>query len=314
MQAVVPLHSHPVKRLAAKINLVPIGLISICAGLIYAQFHLFGNTTERYLFGGSAFNWMLMLWKSGRIFGGNIYYLGWIMPVVTLILLYRRRRQLAFASRVVYWPGLMVVIAAIFLHWAGARAQQTRLSLIAFILLLWAIPLFLYGRSFAKQIAFPVTLLFFCVPLNFLDTITFPMRVLSATVAQILAAGLGFVVERAGSVIRLVEPVIALNGADPASGLGTLLSLAAASLVIGAWRPDGWPIRCMLPLLVIPLMLITGSLRLLLGIVLANFISPEIASSFHDRAGLPLMLGLPSLALFFVRSWMLSRSRIRPGA
>jgi exosortase len=278
-----------------------VAFASLLVGMLFVQFHLFGNTTETNIFGHSAFNWMLTLWKSGRIFGGNIYFLGWIMPLVTLLLIYRRRGDMARVARAVCWPGLLIVMLAIFLHWAGARAQQTRLSLMALILLLWAIPFFLYGWPLARQLIFPLGLLIFCVPLNFLDAFTFPMRVLSAAGAELLSAGLGLVVERAGSVIRLVDPAITLNGADPASGLGTLLTLVAAALVIGAWRPDGWLLRILLPAVVVPFMMIAGSLRLLLGILLAKWISVPAASTFHDLGGLPFMLGLPLLALLLLR-------------
>lgn len=275
---------------------------SLISGFIFALYHLFGNTTEVESFGNSAFIWMLTLWKSGRIFGGNIYYLGWIIPLIVLLLIYRRRLEIATATRAVCWPGLLVVVLAIFLHWAGARAQQTRLSLLALILLLWAIPFFLYGWPLARQLIFPLALLIFCVPMNFLDALTFPMRVLAASAAETLALGLGITVERAGSVIRLAEPSITLNGSDPASGLGTLLTLVAITLVAGAWLNDRWWIRILLPAIVLPLMIITGSLRLLCGAIMAKWISVPAASSFHDQAGLLFILASTLLALAFIRT------------
>lgn len=289
------------KKLKGSFPLGRVAIASVLTGMIFVQFHLFGNTTETNVFGHSAFNWMLTLWKSGRIFGGNIYYLGWIMPLVTLLLIYRRRMEISRAARAVCWPGLLLVVFALFLHWAGARAQQTRLSLMALILLLWAIPIFLYGWPLARQLIFPLGLLIFCVPLNFLDALTFPMRVLSAAGAELLAAGLGLMVERAGSVIRLTEPAITLNGSDPASGLGTLLTLIAIALVIGAWRPDRWPMRTILPALIIPMMIVVGSFRLLTGIFLAKWVSAPVASAFHDAGGLPFMLGVPLIAILFLR-------------
>ncbi|MGA1531359.1 MAG: exosortase/archaeosortase family protein [Kiritimatiellia bacterium] len=281
-------------------------MLSACAGLIFAQFHLFGNTTETYLFGTSAFNWMFMLWKSSGIFGGSIYYLGWIIPFASLWLIHLRRGDLARSNRKVFWPGLLLVILAIFLHWAGARAQQTRLSLLAFILLLWAIPLFLYGWSLARQLIFPIGLLVFCVPLNFLDVLTFPMRVLAAGAAELLASGLGVVVERAGSVIRLTDPAVSLNGADPASGLATLLTMIAVTMIAGARLRDPWWLRILLPVLVFPLMLFTGALRLLTGILLAKWTTPGIALSFHQQGGLLFML-LSTCALLVVIRLRMSR-------
>lgn len=274
---------------------------SLMCGLIFAQFHLFGNTTETNIYGRSAFNWMLTLWKSGRIFGGNIYFLGWIIPVATLALIYLRRREIARASRSVCWPALLVVILALFLHWAGARAQQTRLSLLALILLFWAIPFFLHGWPLARQLIFPIGLLVFCVPLNFLDAFTFPMRVFSAAGAHLLAQGLGFSVERAGSVIRIVEPSATLDGSDPASGLGTLLSLVAMTLIAGAWLRDPWWIRVLIPVVTPACMIAAGALRLLLGIVIVKWGSPHAALLFHEQAGLIFMLGTTLACLAFIR-------------
>lgn len=277
-------------------------MLSACLGMIFAQFHLFGNTTERYLFGSSAFNWMFMLWKSSGIFGGSVYYLGWIMPCMSLWLIFLRRSEIARTKRQVFWPGLMLVVAALLLHWAGARAQQTRLSLIALILLLWSIPLFLYGWSLARQLIFPLGLLIFCVPLNFLDVISFPMRVLSATAAEVLTSGIGILTERAGSVIRLANPAVVLNGSDPASGLATLLTMIAATLVFGAWRKDPWWLRTLLPLAIFPVMILSGALRLMTGVMLAKWISPEVALFMHNRGGLALMLVVTAAFILFIRA------------
>lgn len=278
---------------------------SIIAGLLYAQFHLFGNTTEVESFGRSAFAWMFTLWKSARIFGGSPYYLGWLMPVVALALIYRMRGELAHTTRYTFWPGLLAVAFALFLHWAGARAQQTRLSLLALILLLWSIPLFLAGPRVAKKLVFPAVLLVFCVPLNFLDAVIFPMRVLSAAGAELLANGLGFAVEQAGAAIRLSHPALTIDGSDPASGLGTLLSLVAAVLAGGAWLKDPWWCRLTLPVLAVPCLIFCASLRLLIAAAIARWVSISPALFFHERMGFIFVLGMSLVALILIRSRLL---------
>lgn len=294
------------KASITKNDLPALIMLSACLGLIFAQYHLFGNTTEPYLFGTSAFNWMLMLWKSSGIFGGSVYYLGWIMPCMTVWLIYLRRSEIARLERSVFWPGLGLVILALFLHWAGARAQQTRLSLIALILQLWSIPLFLYGWPLARRLMFPMGLLMFCVPLNFLDVISFPMRVLSAALAELLCSGIGIMTERAGSVLRLSGSGVALNGSDPASGLATLLSMIAAALVFGAWRKDPWWMRMLLPLAVFPVMIMTGALRLMTGIMLAKWASGDVALWVHDKGGLAFMLAVTASVLLLIRARVMS--------
>ena len=63
-------------------------------------------------------------------------------------------------------------------------------------------------------------LLVFCVPLNFLDAATFPMRILGTGMAVIVLNGFGFTVDRAGSMILgTQDAVYGFDGSDPASGV-----------------------------------------------------------------------------------------------
>ncbi|HMO49562.1 MAG TPA: exosortase/archaeosortase family protein [Kiritimatiellia bacterium] len=286
----------------SRLPLAALACLSTVAGLIYAQFHLFGNTTEINVFGRSAFGWMLDLWRSGRIFGGSVYYLGWAMPAVVLLLLYVRRRELAAAPRAIFWPGLAVVVLALLMHWAGARAQQTRLSLIALIVLIWGIPLFLYGWSLARRLLFPVGLLIFCVPLNFLDAVTFPMRIVSAQIAAGFLNGIGIAVGRSGSALLAPAPATyAVDGADPASGLGTLLTLAAIVAIAGYLRRDRAWVLIFTAGALIPAMIMAGALRLTGSVIGAEILGPDTALLLHRRAGLVVMLVLTLLLLAGIR-------------
>lgn len=281
---------------------MPLAYLALAIGMIHIQFHLFGNAAEVENFGSSVFSWTATLWQSARLFGGSVYYLGWIMPLVTLGLIYRDRQNLGSERKAVWWPGLAVVSLALALHWAGVRAQQTRLSLVALILLLWSIPLFLFGWRCALRLAFPMSLLIFCVPLNFLDALTFPMRILSARMASWWLAGLGMESTAGGSVLVLDTPVrYVLDGADPASGLGTLLSLGAIALVAGhIWR-DPWPFRLALAGAVLPVVVVMGSFRLALLVVVGRLFSPDTALWVHENGGMVIMLGGSLLMLWLLR-------------
>ena len=87
--------------------------------------------------------------------------------------------------------------------------QQTRISLISLILILWGVPFYFYGWEVAKILIFPCTYLIFCVPLNFLDALSGPLQMIATTLAYNLLNGLGIECERVGT--QLINPYFQLN-------------------------------------------------------------------------------------------------------
>ncbi|HMP73367.1 MAG TPA: exosortase/archaeosortase family protein [Kiritimatiellia bacterium] len=293
------------------VTILQAGLLGVAAFLIYVMFHWYGNTTEVENFGHSAFRWMVVLWKSARIFGGSTNWLGWFIPFISIGLILMRRREIASLPKSVWWPGLLLVALAVAAHWAGARAQQTRLSLLALILLLWSIPLFLYGWQTAKRLMFPVGLLVFCVPLNFLDAITFPMRILAVQIAHLLLNGLGIEAIRAGSLLVLGgDPPLRLDGSDPASGLGILLSLTALTMIaLSFLRIVWWKKGVMLILL--PLLMILGNAFRFVVLALAQTaLSPESTLSLYKNHSTLLVIGLTATFMVLLHVGL---AKIPPG-
>lgn len=276
--------------------------LAVAAGLIYLQFHWFGNTTEVGNFGRSAFGWMVSLWKSARIFGGATNWLGWVIPAISVALVLLRSRQLAREPKAVWWPGLALVALAVLAHWAGARAQQTRLSLLALILLLWAIPLFLYGWRFARHLAFPAALLVFCVPLNFLDAATFPMRIMATGTAVLILNGFGLRVGRAGSMlVGEGDTAYGFDGSDPASGLGIVLMIAALACLAAYLVRMSMVKRALFLLLVVPAIVLGNAARMALIGAVAELGSADTAARLYSQASTALVLAfsIAFLLLFF---------------
>jgi len=141
---------------------------AICA-LLVVLYHIQGNTTDVDTFSRSVLKWMVIRWGDATLSAGD-YSHGWLIPMVSIYALWRKRRELTEAPKDVFWPGLLLVILGLFLHWVGARVQQPRLSLASLVLLLWSIPLFLNGRKVGAILLFPCFYLVFCIPMNFFDS------------------------------------------------------------------------------------------------------------------------------------------------
>lgn len=239
-------------------------LLAGSGAAIFLLYHKLGVTDIGYdadRATSSVFVWLGERWLGDwRI---TRYAYSHYIPFISLFLVWRARGRLAAAARSPSVLGFLLVLLALFLHWAGMKAEQTRLSLLSLILLLWAIPYFLRGRATARVLFFPCAFLVLALPLNFFDSLTFPLRMVVAIVSTALLQGMGIPVVRSGSLLSvgsgaaddgapgtmaLLEPRFTLEVVDPSSGIFALGSLLAVALLVahltvrGGWRKSAFVI------------------------------------------------------------------------
>lgn len=274
-------------------QILPLGLAAVLVGLTYVLFHLQGNTTDIRMFGRSVILWMVERWQDGS---GDFSH-GWLIPFVSAWAVWHRREKLAAAPRQVSGAGLAVVVGSLLLHWVGAKAQQVRLSLFALIGLLWGVPFYLFGWQVAKHLLFPAGFLIFCIPLNFLDSFTFPLRQLVTIVSTHLLNGLGLAVRRSGSaILSETEGGFQLDVADPCSGLRSILALTSLTAVYAYLTQPGLTRKWILFTASIPLAVIGNIARVTTVAMMAQAFGQEVAVGlYHDYSGFiffPVSLGL----------------------
>jgi len=248
-------------------------------------FHFLGNTTDVRLFSRSVLRWMVSRWCDSTFAIGE-YSHGWLIPLVSLIALWRKRNELLAAPKSVFWPAAWIVVSGLALHWLGARAQQPRVSLMSLVILLWAIPFFLYGRSVARHLVFPCFYLVFCIPLNFFDTFSFDLRILATVASTWILNGLGIDVVRSGSAIHAVNGVFSLEVADACSGIRSLLALTALTAAYAYFVQRVFWKRAVLFLSAIPLAVIGNMVRVTSIGVVARLLGQNMALEYyHNYSG-----------------------------
>lgn len=283
-------------------DLIRIGLGSVIVALIFVLFHFQGNTTDVRAFGRSALVWMMDRWNDSD--GTGDYSHGWLIPFVSIAVVWLKRRELAAAPKEISRVGLALVITALLMHWLGAKAQQTRFSLFGLILLIWAIPYYFCGWKTAKLLIFPCAYLIFCVPLNFLDSLTFPLRIFATTISTAMLNGLGIAAERSGSAIySMAAGGFSFDVADPCSGIRSLLALTALTAVYAYFTQKTLIRKWLLFLAAIPLAIAGNIARIVVVGIVAEAFGEQLAMGlFHDYSGyvvfsvaIGLMLGVGSL-------------------
>jgi exosortase len=165
--------------------------------------------------------------------------------------------------------------------------QQTRISLFALILLTWGVPFFLYGWPVAKLLIFPCSYLIFCIPLNFLDAIAFPLRLLATKASVAMLNGLGIAAERSGSAIySSAGGGFQFDVADPCSGLRSLLAMTALTAVYAYLTQKTLIKKWILFLASVPLAIAGNIARITtVGLVAEAFGQKAALGLYHDYSG-----------------------------
>lgn len=296
-------------------TLARIAMISLVIGLIFFIFHFQGNTTDVGTFDRSVLKWTTALWQLEE---GETSH-GWLIPLVSLFMVWYHRRALRDAPKKTSWAGLGVFVLALLLHWLGAKAQQTRLSLFALILMTWGIPFYLFGWPTAKILMFPCAYLIFCIPMNFLDTLTFPLRIVMTILTTGILNGIGLQAVRSGTAIHCESVGFDFDVADPCSGLRSLLAMTAITAAYAYFTQRTWWRKWLLFLCSIPLAIVGNLMRILTIALVAGSIGQKVATGiYHDYSSyiffpiaIALMLAVGhALNLDYRKEWTIWKQKL----
>ena len=265
-----------------KEELTNICFASILIGFLVVLFHLMGNYVAN-VNSSSAFKWMVARWSDKESFGED-YSHGYLIPFVSLWVLWYKRNELRDAPKNVCRWGLFLIISALFFHWIGAKMQQTRISLVSLLMLLWGIPLYFWGWRVAMILLFPCSYLIFCVPLNFLNALSGPLQSMAVAVGYSGIHGLGIECTKVGTMLR--SPYFDLNVEVACSGLRSLLAMTALTAVYAYFTQKGIIKKWLLFLLSIPIAVV-GNIGRIVSIALVSVTTGQkyAASLHHDYAG-----------------------------
>ena len=277
-------------------EMINIGYASVLIGFLFVLFHLLGNFVEN-VGSNSAFRWMISRWGDKQSFGAD-YSHGYLIPFVSLAVIWYKREEFFTARKQVCKWGLAVVVLALMMHWMGAKMQQTRISLVSLILLLWGIPFYFFGWQIAKLLIFPCSYLIFCVPLNFLDTLSGPLQQIATSMAHSMLGGMGIDCQRVGT--QLISPYFQLNVEAPCSGLRSLLAMTALTAVYAYFTQQGIVKKWLLFLFSIPIA-VAGNIGRIISIALVSITAGQQFGTglHHDWSGYVLFTVSISLMVGF---------------
>ncbi len=240
-----------------------------------ALFQWLGNSTFGYVDTPSLFQWMYGIYTVPESEDGH----GLLIPFAVAVLLWWKRAELRAVAKTLWWPALLGLAIALFLHLVGYVVQQPRVSIVAFFLGVFCLTGLAWGPLWLKHTFFPFVLFAFCVPVSSLaEGITFHLRVLSTQITvAVCHTVLGIQVIRDG--VRIFDPTgsYSYEVAAACSGIRSSIALLALTTIYGFVTFKTWWKQLFFVLLAIPLAILGNVVRLT-GIIFA-------AEAFGQGAG-----------------------------
>jgi exosortase A len=211
---------------------------------------------------------------------------GFLIPIVSMYFVYERRKQFSDLSPSSNWLGLGLIIFGIALLLLGNLATEYFTMRFSMLVVFGGIILFLLGNDFFKTLLFPIIFLIFMIPIPsiLMDRITFPMQLFASKVAANTLYLIGIPVLREGNVMLLANT--SLEVAEACSGIRSLISLLALSIVFAYLsQKETWK-RILLVLSTFPIAIIANAARVSGTGILAHYYGDSVAQGFfHGFSG-----------------------------
>ena len=222
---------------------------------------------------------MTLLWMYDRYMGADSYYShGFLVPLVSLFLIYQQKNRLAETEQRPSLSGLFVLLFALLLHILGTVLYIFSISGFSLFFLIIGFSLFLFGTEKTKIIWFPLVFLIFMFPLPeaVINLISLPLKRMAAQAGVWVVSILGVPVYREG--FNIFIPAGHLLVGNPCSGLRSLIAFQGLGAIFAYMAPISISRKWLLFLLTIPIALFSNFVRVPLLVLASHYLGLEAAA------------------------------------
>ena len=266
-----------------------------------ALFILAGNSTMGYIHTASLFGWLFDIYTSPLAEDQH----GMLIPFVVLVLFWWKRKTLVDQPLGFWWPASVLVAGALLMHVLGFMVQETKLSLIAFIIGLYGLTGMAWGKYWMKASAFPFLLLGFCIPTSdAANWLTLRLRLLVSWIVSIIAQlGLAPDLIRDGTQLFDSDRTFNFEVAAACSGIHSMVALLALTTVYGiAVFKSPWK-RGVLILSSLPLAVVGNVARLCFTIFVAEIFGQDAGKAVENKFGF-ITIVVAVGCIFLLSRWL----------
>jgi len=216
---------------------------------------------------------------------------GFIVPLVSGYLVYKRRRQLSRVKSIPDAWGLLLIFFGVVLLIAGWLASEYFTMRFSFIVVLSGGIIYFYGMNFMSILWGPVLYLILMIPVPAViyDAVAFPLKLFVTSTSVMIMKMMGVMVTREGNIMAF--PNITLEVVNACSGLRSLTSLLAVGLAYVMLFVRNCRHRIVVFVAIFPIALVANMVRVVGTGVLSQYFGAAAAEGFfHEFAGLVVFM------------------------
>lgn len=258
---------------------------------------------------------LLIQWKDAT------WQHGALVPFITGYLIWRRRTDVAQLPESASRLGLALIVLALFLYFAGFRANNFYCGYAAVMALLAGASLWLQGTRRSRAMLFAWLMLGFMWPLSFLEeSIGFQMRLIMVRTTGFVLNTIGVESLVSGTALqsmpnlefsRKAGELFSVGIAAPCSGMRSLFALLVVGALFSYFRQHTLWRRLALFSAILPIAIVANMTRILVLIFAAMSFGQKWAigdaekevSTFHEFTG--IIVFLAAVLLLQSVSWLL---------
>ncbi len=234
------------------------------------------------------------------------YSHGFLIPLVSAFLLWRRRAQFAQLSLHGSWAGVALALLGLGIYFLGSLASITTVDAYALVIVIAGCVLGVMGWQAFRLAAVPIALLFLMnpIPAFFYNNLSLQLQLLSSQIGVATMRLLGVSVLLQGNVIDL--GTYKLQVAEACSGLRYLFPLMTLGVIVGyLFKGRTWMRWCLFASTV-PITVLMNSIRIgIIGVLVDHFGIAQAEGFLHWFEG--WVVFMVCFLLLLAESWLLMR-------
>ena len=243
---------------------------------------------------------MVKRWDSSDEYG-----YGYMIPVITLFLIWQRKDKLELLPFTGSWLGVLVLAGGVLITLVGQLSTLHSITQYGFVIAVIGAAYAILGWAAFRIILVPLLLLFLMVPLPafLFNNLSSQLQLISSEIGVAVIRLFGISVFLEGNVIDL--GVYKLQVVEACSGLRYLFPLLALAIIASYFYQAAVWKRVLVILSSMPITVLMNSFRIGVIGVLVEFYGIEQAEGFlHDFEG--WIVFMACVALLVVEIWLLS--------
>ncbi len=233
------------------------------------------------------------------------YSHGFLIPIVTLYLIWQRKNTILAAVSKPSWLGILLILFGIALYFIGSVGSLYSILRFSLLFIIIGISLLFVGYKSTRLMLIPILLLVFSFPLPPVleSTLTAKLQLISSQLGVFVIRACDIPVFLEGNVIDLGS--YKLQVVEACSGLRYLFPLMSLSFIcaymfhVALWK------RVLVFLTSIPITILMNSFRIgIIGVLVDKWGTSMAEGFLHDFEGWTVFMGC--MLLLILEMWLLS--------